>query len=51
LAATASAPSPSGLKATLPDLKAVYSGTGTKLVIFETDASSGVVAGNVYVRQ
>lgn len=91
--ATASAPSPSGLKVTLvikggvmdsvqelpdgsvasfretfvvsgtdlnrtltcpkakPDLKAVYSVTGTKLVIFESDATSGIVAGSVYVKQ
>lgn len=34
-----------------PDLKAVYSVSGSKLTIYETDASSGTVAGSVYVKQ
>jgi hypothetical protein len=34
-----------------PDLKAVYSVAGSKLTIYETDASSGTVAGSVYVKQ
>lgn len=34
-----------------PDLSAVYSVSGGTLTIYETDATSGLVAGSVYVKQ